>query len=293
MSLETLNELRSHLQMCRKLLEDLDTMRMREEIGYESSMKVAKVTEFIRLAIIDTMKATIACKQHKNIPITPHTVVLPKLIKGDHEYPGDKKIIEEEMLEDERDRQHELQKKKLCVYHPDPVRNNFIKVYLEMGGFPIYDKIPKIILKKPEMELLDICSFIHELKERREKSGKYHETAVYVLLCEFGTIYVGLSRINYMNNGTKTHLESVMERLRSHRNWHDSPVRANWTALFKVISLLSYMPGDKEDENLITLLLSNCFNDMKVRGGDYTCLGPMEIPKNELSEIKMKLIKKS
>jgi hypothetical protein len=69
-------------------------MKMRESIGYESYMKVAEIKEFIRLAKINAMKATIECKHHNNIPITPHTVVVPKRIMGDHEYPGDAEIVE-------------------------------------------------------------------------------------------------------------------------------------------------------------------------------------------------------
>jgi hypothetical protein len=182
------------------------------------------------------------------------------------------------------------------VYHPDPKLNEKVKLWLQTsGGVPLDKIIGKFSLPKPEIELHEVLQFLSDIREKRHASKLYGETSVYIHLCEYSTFYVGLSKINYMGNGTKTHYESVLARLHDHRNWHDSPVRANWTALYKVLTNISYIPGDKKDENLITELLVKCVGCDNVRGGDYTYIGtilPSSFTKS-LEDIKHELLIRS
>jgi hypothetical protein len=81
-------------------------------------------------------------------------------------------------------------------------------------------------------------------------------------------------------------------RLSSHRNWHESDTRANWTGLFKVLSMLFYFPGDKDDENSLVHLLHNCLPFTKVRGGSYTGIGDIDIPNINIDVIKKQMLER-
>lgn len=96
-----------------------------------------------------------------------------------------------------------------------------------------------------------------------------------------------------MGSEYKTYYDAIMNRIYEHRNWPSSAVKANWTAIYKVCSLLFYLPGDEEDENLITQLIEKCVGPYHVRGGIYTNIGFVSFPEINLNEIKEKLMSRS
>ncbi len=291
--LDTFAQLRAHLERCRILLDELDTM----ELPREAEEHVTIMKESMRTTIIRNIKAVIVYKNEHNIP-PPSTATYPvaaDVIKETVAYSGDSEVADAE-LEKLYNKSKEASPSKTVEkvqHHPDPRLNKIMQTAIEMGGLPIEKYIPKFKMEKPPMELWDVYTFIQELKTKRENSGRKYETGVYAHLCEHGTIYVGISRINHRGNGTTNVEESVQMRLASHRNWHESDTRANWTGLFRVLSMLFYFPGDKDDENSIVHLLHTCLPDIRVRGGSYTGLGKMEIPKLDVDEIKTRLLERT
>lgn len=274
-----LNELRSHLERCKLLLEDISLEI--HEIPKENAGYITDTQDLINTSINNTKKAIVSYMNSHSIEITP-TIAIPADPINDYA-----------AIESDEKPCEKASERRPIQYHPDPRMNKIVKASLEMGGLPLAKFIPKFVMEKPLMELCDIFAFINEIKELREKSKKYKETGVYAHLCEYGTIYVGISRVNHMGNGTLTIDESIRQRLHDHRNWHESGTLANWTGLYRVLSMIFYFPGDKEDENLIVLLLNNCLSNTKVRGGKYTGIGNINIPKINIEDIKLQLISRS
>jgi hypothetical protein len=287
-------ELRSHLERCRILLDDLYANR--EDIdSMDGTVHVMGAKEDVTSAINKTIRGIVAHKNAKGITRTFPTPTPAKRIKEHKEYKGDAEIVDAATIEYERDCGIVQSEKPKSVvrYHPDPRLNKIMQTAIEMGGMPIEKYIPKFKMEKPPMELWDIYTFIQELKIKRENCGKKYETGVYAHLCEYGTIYVGIARLNHMGNGAKTVEESVRMRLNDHRNWHECSMKAYITGLFRVLSMLFYFPGDKKDEDLLVYLLNECLPKFRVRGGQYAGVGVTSIPSMDVVEIKNKLLENS
>ena len=118
---------------------------------------------------------------------------------------------------------------------------------------------------KPEIELYEIIDLIYEL--RRNRMG--FNSCVYVHQCMYDMYYVGYAESGYGKKGMESKTENIMlTRLEDHRNNGGTKTPTNMTHLFPVVSCIGYFPGDKEDENLMTILMSK-FAGNKVRGGKW------------------------
>ena len=293
--LDTFAQLRSHLERCRILLDTLAA----EEMPREVEDHIAAMQESVRTTIIRNIKSVVNYKNDKKIPITSTFPVAAEVIKESVEYCGDLEVADKELEELHRKCKDAQAAKpgpksfEKVQHHPDTRLNKIMQVAIEMGGLPIEKYIPKFKMEKPPMELWDIYTFIQQLKTKRENSGRKYETGVYAHLCEHGTVYVGLSKLDHMGNGIKTVEESVRMRLASHRNWHECSRKAYMTGLFRVLSMLFYFPGDKNDEDLLVYLLNECLPKFRVRGGQFAGIGVTSIPSMDVSEIKYKLLENS
>jgi hypothetical protein len=140
---------------------------------------------------------------------------------------------------------------------------------------------------KPDIELYEIIDLTYELK--RIRSG--FNSCVYIHLCENNTYYVGYANDTYMDKGMDKTIENIMNsRLSDHRKNGGKKFASNMTYLFPVVSCLAYFPGDKEDEDLITILMSK-FAGNRVRGGIWASpfITP-DYPDMSIDEIKNKLL---
>ena len=287
--LEDLQQLRSQLERCRVLLRSIETSEEACNTIYEhvTHMKLA-----IDGIVTRTNKCIIITKNKHSIPIEPAEVKPARLVREQVVDEEALAILQKEYEEQERaceKRRREREARRTIKYHPDPKMHQLIKLHQEMGGVQLDKFIKPFVLPTPEMELWDILEFLNKIKRQREEKGLYNKSSVYIHLCEYGTFYVGYSTVNFQNNGTKTVEESARQRLADHRNWSECQMRANWTGLFRIVSMLFYMPGTKEDEQALTLLLHNCLSGSKVRGGEYTNIGFVDIPEVNICEIKKQL----
>ncbi len=147
----------------------------------------------------------------------------------------------------------------------------------------------KTIVKKtsPEIELQEILEFIDTVKEKRKTEN--WNTCVYIILCESDKIYVGYSGTKYLKDHTeKTLLNAAKYRLEQHRNISQSIICSNFTHIFSPISLLGYFPGDTDDENLMTCLISKCVGINNVRGGIYSSCNSLYDGMNKLTIDELK-----
>ena len=140
---------------------------------------------------------------------------------------------------------------------------------------------------KPEIELYEVIDLTHELKRIRQGFN----SCVYIHLCANNTYYVGYATDAYLDKDIPKTTENIMlSRLSDHRKNGGQIVPSNMTYLFPVVTCLAYFPGDKEDEDLITILMSK-FAGNKVRGGQWASpfIDP-EYPDMTVDEIKNKLL---
>lgn len=140
---------------------------------------------------------------------------------------------------------------------------------------------------KPEIELYEIIDLTHELKRIRHG---FH-SCVYIHLCRNNTYYVGYATDAYLDKDTPKTTENIMlSRLSDHRRNGGQTIPSNMTYLFPVVSCLTYFPGDKEDEDLMTILMSK-FAGNRVRGGEWASpFTSPEYPDMTVDEIKNKLL---
>jgi hypothetical protein len=139
-------------------------------------------------------------------------------------------------------------------------------------------------LDKPEIELYEILELTYELRKTR----KGFNSCVYIHQCMDNTYYVGYSEAGYNKNANT--IENIMlSRLMDHRNNGGTMTPSNMTYLFPVVSCLGFFPGDKEDEDLMTVLMSK-FAGNKVRGGKWASpfITPT-YPVMSVSDIKKRL----
>lgn len=276
--LSNLNQLRSQIERCSLLLREIE---MDKECGRDVLEHVNRMNSDIHSLITNTNKSLIIVKNQNAIPIEPVDVKPAPLLHSIH-------VDEAELLElqnaydiqekERSKRRKEREIRRTIVYHPEPKMHQLIKLHQEMGGVSLETLIKPFVPTIPEIELYDILDFLKKLKHQRETKNLYKDTGVYIHLCEYGTFYVGISKVNFENNGTRNVEESVRQRLSDHRNWHDCKMRANWTGVYPIVSMIFFMNGDKEDERLLTLLLNKCLPKSKVRGSIYTNIGHESIP---------------
>jgi len=157
----------------------------------------------------------------------------------------------------------------------------------KMGGSSELKRMFSFDSPKPEIELYEIIELTNELKRIR----KDYESCVYIHLCESSTYYVGYSSsssgsVLYPDEVTKSEM-SMLSRLSSHRKNGGS---TNMTYHFPVVSCLSYFPGDKEDEDLMTILMSK-FAGNRVRGGKWaSAFVKPDYPDMTIEDIKNRLM---
>ncbi len=142
-------------------------------------------------------------------------------------------------------------------------------------------------LEKPEIELYEILGIVNELKKIR----KDFNSCVYIHQCTGDTYYVGYASGLYLKeNVEKTDENIMLNRLADHRDNGGKIMQSTMTYLFPVISCLGFFPGDKEDEDLMTILMSK-FAGNRIRGGKWA--SPYITPKYpdmDINEIKNKLL---
>jgi len=147
-------------------------------------------------------------------------------------------------------------------------------------------------IPSPEIEIYEIIQFMNNLS----RSDSY-ETAIYILALENSKYYVGIADTSFIkgkHTDSNKYEIAVKTRLNSHRDNGGGSCPTNWTWIHPVTSLCAFIQGDREDENLITLLVSKCVGEDNVRGGNWTEIhGRPSFPKMSLEEIKTAIIKKS
>lgn len=288
--LTQLTDLRSHLESCRILVTTLQSEQLSDITEY-----IHNIQDSINKAVMNTNKSIIAVKNMNNIQIEP-AIVKPaeKPLKNvdTSELETFQKEYEEEQLHVEKQIQ-ERESRKLIQYHPDPKLHKIVKLHEEMDGISLTKLIKPFTITRPAIELCEVLEFMKSLFDLRQKNKLYVESAIYINLCEYSTLYVGLAYTTFRGITFSSYFDAIQSRLHEHRNWPSNIIKANWTALYKVKTLLSYFPGDKEDENLLTLLLVKCLDSSNVRGGIYTDLGLIKFPQLSVEEIKNKLLERS
>jgi hypothetical protein len=169
-------------------------------------------------------------------------------------------------------------------------RKMFVNIQDAMIGYSRARYINSFKLEKPEIELCDIINFIYKLKTIRPK----YDSSVYIDLCQDSKFYVGISCSRYLDKNVEITDDNMSKcRLADHRNNGGTIMPTNFTHMYPVISTICCFFGDKEDEDLITILMTKCVGN-NIRGGIYAS------PFNKLpdfsnitiDEIKNKLLNK-
>lgn len=159
----------------------------------------------------------------------------------------------------------------------------FVSDRYDMAGYKNFPKLAK--LPKPDIELCDIVEFASSLSILRDEHN--YTGSVYVNICEDGKFYVGYTSMRDVNNA----VDAAIRRLDAHR---DNGGGTYWTYFYPVISCLCAFPGDKDDEDLMTLLVAKCVGSDRVRGGKWA--SALTIPLMDemiVDGIKCKLLSKS
>jgi hypothetical protein len=268
-SYEALCKIREHIARIDLLMHDVP-----------ESIETKDLSDAVRDLRTRTIKQVIATKRSLGMEITTVTIK-----------PAEE--ISLEQVPTEEATETSLISKNGKTYHPDPKISKFIETYVQMGGLPLIKVFKPFSLKKPCIEMYEVLQFLKTIFDLRIKNNLFMDCGVYIHLCEYSTFYVGLAKTEFMGMKFATVHDAIVSRLNEHRNWPDSIVKANWTVLYKIISMISYIPGDKEDENLVTLLIEKCVGPNRVRGGDYTYIGHQIFPNISIEEIKEKLMQKS
>jgi len=155
--------------------------------------------------------------------------------------------------------------------------------------FDIYRKVMIMDYFKPEIELSDIINFIHKLKTIRP----LYKSAVYIDLCQDSKFYVGISHSKFLDSNIEVTDDNMAKsRLKDHRNNGGQFFPTYFTCIYPVITSICSFFGDKEDEDLITILMSKSVGN-SVRGGKWA--SPFIIPDYpnfNIQQIKQKLLDK-
>ena len=167
-------------------------------------------------------------------------------------------------------------------------RKMFVNLQHKLLGCSSARYVNKFNLEAPEIELCDIINFINDkLKPIRPK---YHYS-VYIDICQDSKFYVGISNSSYLDNSIEATSDNMAKkRLESHRDNGGGICPTNFTYMYPVISCLISFYGNKEDEDLITILMSKCVGN-NVRGGIYVdSFKKPKYPDYTIDEIKEKLL---
>ena len=168
-------------------------------------------------------------------------------------------------------------------------RKMFVDTQYRLIGSSRARFINKFKLETPEIELCDIIKFIYNLKTIRQK----YQYSVYIDLCQDSKFYVGISHSSYLDSSIEATDDNIAKsRLESHRDNGGGTMPTNFTHMYPVISCLCSFFGDKEDEDLITILMSKCVGN-NVRGGIWASpFTKPDYPNFTIDEIKDKLLNK-
>jgi hypothetical protein len=139
----------------------------------------------------------------------------------------------------------------------------------------------------PKIELCEIIDFCTKLRDQRCQL----DSVVYIDLCTESKFYVGYTSIYWLKKGIEpTDKNMAMCRLESHRDNGGGVFYTIFTTIFPVISCLTYFYGDKEDEDLMTLLMNHAVGN-NVRGGQWASARYIpDYPEMSIDEIKSKLL---
>ena len=167
-------------------------------------------------------------------------------------------------------------------------RKMFVNVQDRLHGSSRARLVNKFKIDKPEIELCDIINFINDKLKPIRPIFKY---AVYIDICQDSKFYVGISCISYLDDSVEVTADNIAKnRLESHRDNGGGTFPTNFTYMYPVISCLCSFYGNKEDEDLITILMSKCVGN-NVRGGIYACpFTKPKYPDYTIDEIKEKLL---
>jgi len=167
-------------------------------------------------------------------------------------------------------------------------RKMFVNTQDRLNGSSRARLVNKFKIDKPEIELCDIINFINDKLKPIRPIFKY---AVYIDICQDSKFYVGISCSSYLDNSVEATADNIAKkRLESHRDNGGGTFPTNFTHMYPVISCLCSFYGNKEDEDLITILMSKCVGN-NVRGGIYACpFTKHKYPDYTIDEIKEKLL---
>jgi hypothetical protein len=165
--------------------------------------------------------------------------------------------------------------------------------YINLNLFTHHNAFKKYYsfhLSTPEIEICDIVRFIETLRQLKFKSS---DSAVYIDMCQSGKFYVGIACIRYLKDGVENTPDNMAKnRLNAHRDNGGGSCQTNFTYIYPVISNLTSFYGDKEDEDLLTILMSKCVGD-NVRGGVWASpFDTPDYPPYTVEELKTKLLSK-
>jgi hypothetical protein len=146
-------------------------------------------------------------------------------------------------------------------------RNELTIIHNQMKGdcLKYFHKLPAY--PQREYELSNVIAMMNHLNQRRKFDD--YNTVVYLNLCDDSKFYVGLSNKAYLSDDSpKTAEASMLSRLKTHRT-HES-WDTYWNTLYPVITNLAFFPGTRDEENLVTLLVSKAVGQSNVCGGNWT-----------------------
>jgi hypothetical protein len=168
-------------------------------------------------------------------------------------------------------------------------RKKSVELQIGMLGCSQIREMDRFKLSVPEIELCDIIKMLTEVKRKRNR--RKYNSCVYIDICTDGKFYVGYSSYSYLPKNVE-HTDDNMAkcRLEDHRNNGGTIMPTNFTYMYPVISCLISFPGDKEDEDLVTVLMSKCVGN-NVRGGHWaTPFIKPDYPNITVKEIYDKLL---
>lgn len=148
----------------------------------------------------------------------------------------------------------------------------FMQVYHDIHGgrlaFPRWFKVPK-----PEIELSQILEIVSKMKAKRNPSD--YQYCVYLNILEDTKFYVGVTDAMYIpNDDLKNAQNAAYSRLADHRDGGGQITPTYWTYYYPTITNLCFFPGDKDDEDNMTLLVAKAIGTHRVRGGRWTKMEP-------------------
>lgn len=152
------------------------------------------------------------------------------------------------------------------VANAEAFRNTLTITHNQLAGGCL-KQFPKLPPFPPrEYQLSNVIALMNQLNYKRKFTD--YNTVVYLNLCDASKFYVGFSNSSYIPNGIpKTAENTMLTRLQSHIE-HD-PWDTYWNTLYPVMTNLAFFPGTRDEEDLITLLVSKAVGQENVCGGSW------------------------